>query len=318
MKLCMDLAQVFAVHVQVDLGGGDGFVAEHFLHGAEVGAAFDEVGGKGMAEGVGTHVFVQAGEGGEVFDGGEDADAGEAAPLLVEKGEVFVAPLDGEMDAHFCEVMPEMKQSGFADGHEALFAAFSKDFHKALIGIDAREFEAGQLGDAEAGGIEDFEQGPCADALRRFRVDSGKYGLDLLHAQHDGQLAAKAGQFQLFAGVVGEPAVGEEKSVKGAQGGDIAGQGALAEQAVLHQKGEKFAQTIEGHQAGVCHLHDRCGIELVPRDVVEIGHAGIFGDAPLQGQVELVFFQCLVPGHAARFFRKYRFFTGEANAGVAQ
>ena len=41
------------VDVGVDLGGEDGFVAEHFLDDAEVGAALDEVRGEGMADGVG-------------------------------------------------------------------------------------------------------------------------------------------------------------------------------------------------------------------------------------------------------------------------
>ena len=43
-------AEEFAVDVGVDFGGGDGFVAKHFLDGAEVGTAFDEMGGEGVPE----------------------------------------------------------------------------------------------------------------------------------------------------------------------------------------------------------------------------------------------------------------------------
>ena len=43
---------IVAVEVGVDFGGGDAFVAEHFLHGTEVGAALHEVGGERVAEGV--------------------------------------------------------------------------------------------------------------------------------------------------------------------------------------------------------------------------------------------------------------------------
>ena len=39
-------AEKGAVEVEVDLGGGDGFVAEQFLNDAEVGAAFKEMGGE--------------------------------------------------------------------------------------------------------------------------------------------------------------------------------------------------------------------------------------------------------------------------------
>src|SRR4030095_3161093 len=45
--------EVAVVHGGVDLGGGDAGVAEHFLYGAQVGAALEEVGGEGMAQGMG-------------------------------------------------------------------------------------------------------------------------------------------------------------------------------------------------------------------------------------------------------------------------
>ncbi len=44
---------MFGVEVGVELGCAQGGVPEHFLDTAEVGAAFDQVGGKGVAQGVG-------------------------------------------------------------------------------------------------------------------------------------------------------------------------------------------------------------------------------------------------------------------------
>jgi len=41
------------VHVGVALGGGDGGVAQEFLHGTEVSSPAQEMGGEGMAERVG-------------------------------------------------------------------------------------------------------------------------------------------------------------------------------------------------------------------------------------------------------------------------
>jgi hypothetical protein len=47
----------------VDLGGGDVGVAEKLLHRAQVSAAFEEVGGEGVAKDVGTDAFtVDAGK----------------------------------------------------------------------------------------------------------------------------------------------------------------------------------------------------------------------------------------------------------------
>ena len=54
------LAESLAGEVCVGLGGGEGLVAEEFLHGAEVGAVFEQVGGEGVAECVGGDARVEA------------------------------------------------------------------------------------------------------------------------------------------------------------------------------------------------------------------------------------------------------------------
>ena len=43
-------AQVSAREMRVDLGGSDVGMAEHGLHGAQIGAPFHQVGGEGMAK----------------------------------------------------------------------------------------------------------------------------------------------------------------------------------------------------------------------------------------------------------------------------
>ena len=53
-------SQIVLVQMRVNFGGGDAFMAEHLLHGAEVGTAFDEVRGEGVPERVRTHRFVDA------------------------------------------------------------------------------------------------------------------------------------------------------------------------------------------------------------------------------------------------------------------
>lgn len=51
------VSEAGGVDVQVNLGRGDGLVAEHHLYGAQIGAAFEQMRGKGMAQGVRRHVF---------------------------------------------------------------------------------------------------------------------------------------------------------------------------------------------------------------------------------------------------------------------
>ncbi len=53
--------QSVPVDVCVNFCCSDGFVAQHALYGAQVGASFKQVSGKGMAEGVRTDVLGDAG-----------------------------------------------------------------------------------------------------------------------------------------------------------------------------------------------------------------------------------------------------------------
>lgn len=68
----MDALEFFVGDVGVDLGRGDGFVAEEGLDGTDVGAVAEEVGGEGVAEGVGGDGLGDAGETGVLVDNALD------------------------------------------------------------------------------------------------------------------------------------------------------------------------------------------------------------------------------------------------------
>src|SRR4029079_19703570 len=61
MELTMYRSKIFAIHVRIDLRRRDVRVPEHLLDGAEVGAAFEEMGGEGVAEGVRRNRLCDAG-----------------------------------------------------------------------------------------------------------------------------------------------------------------------------------------------------------------------------------------------------------------
>ena len=54
------LAQTHTVDVCIDFGGGDTLVPKHHLYDTQIGAAFEQMGGKGVAKGVGAHVLLYA------------------------------------------------------------------------------------------------------------------------------------------------------------------------------------------------------------------------------------------------------------------
>ena len=61
MVLLMNLFQTLAGDMGIDLGGGNIGMAQHDLHGPEIGAMFQEMAGKGMAQGMRCDFFTDAG-----------------------------------------------------------------------------------------------------------------------------------------------------------------------------------------------------------------------------------------------------------------
>lgn len=83
MERLVDFFELFVRHVGIDLSRGDGRMAEHFLHGADVGAVGNEVGRKRMAQSVGMDVLHNAGLGCIVFHDSLDRAGSEAQVVSV-------------------------------------------------------------------------------------------------------------------------------------------------------------------------------------------------------------------------------------------
>ena len=62
MKFLVDRLQLAPIDLGVDLGRGDGGVTEHFLNNAKVCTASQKVRGKGVAELMGMHRFLDPGD----------------------------------------------------------------------------------------------------------------------------------------------------------------------------------------------------------------------------------------------------------------
>ena len=69
----VDLFQVIDGDVGIDLGGFQGFMAQHLLQVSDGSAVFEHVGGTGVAEGMGCNVLFKLGRPGTLFDDPPDA-----------------------------------------------------------------------------------------------------------------------------------------------------------------------------------------------------------------------------------------------------
>ena len=99
-------------------------MAEHRLDGTQVGAAFQQGGGEGMAQGVRTDRLVDAGIDSQLLDDEQDHRAGEVRTTAVEKHIILLT----WFDVHLTTVVKPEGQflDGLrGDGHQALLAALA-------------------------------------------------------------------------------------------------------------------------------------------------------------------------------------------------
>jgi hypothetical protein len=85
MKFLDYLAEVIAVEMCIDLRRGYRLMTKHFLHSAQVGASFDQVGRKRMSEGMGTDFFLQADSLSQLSDNGKHHYPRELASVPVQE-----------------------------------------------------------------------------------------------------------------------------------------------------------------------------------------------------------------------------------------
>jgi hypothetical protein len=124
------------------------------------------------------------------------------------------------------EVILEGGESGAADGDEALFGAFAHDANEAGLGLKVGEFERADLGDAEAGSVEEFEHGAVAKTEGRVRGRGFGEAGDFVAIEELGKLGFGLGKGEEGGGVVGDFALSEEKAVEIAERDEVTGDGA--------------------------------------------------------------------------------------------
>ncbi len=126
-------SQIVLVQMRVNLSGGDAFMAEHFLHGAEVGAAFDEVRGEGVTERVRTHRLVDARRFYPFLDEHEDHLAGEVRTSAVQEDVIFLSFLDFQLFTFSVNVKVYHLHGRRPNGNQSLFVAFAHHLDEAVV-----------------------------------------------------------------------------------------------------------------------------------------------------------------------------------------
>ena len=83
------LAQVFPVQMGVNFGGDDGCMSQHLLHGPQVGAAFNQVRGEGMPQGMRADVLLDVCDFYQFLYNGKNHYARQFCPAIIQEQMVF-------------------------------------------------------------------------------------------------------------------------------------------------------------------------------------------------------------------------------------
>lgn len=228
MVFAVDLAQAAFGDVGVDLGGGDGGMAEEFLDDAEVGPMFEEVGGEAVSEHVGGDGPADSGEPGAFADSEPEGDGGEgrAAPGQEDGARAAGGEEGGSRDL---EIALEGGDGDAADGDDSFLAAFADDGCVSGLEVELFEAEGAKFSQAQARGVGEFENGLVAEGVRGFGLDRGEQAADFRIGERFGQSFPASGEREMCRGVVWKKPFPFAVAIEGSEGGDSEVEGCGAE-----------------------------------------------------------------------------------------
>ena len=189
MMLQYLLPQGRQIHVCIYLRRTDVLMAEQFLDGPQVGAAFEQSRGERMAQRVWADGLRDAGFGGLTLDHDENHRAGQVGAAAVQEDISLLSRLDVH-PAAVVEPQHQLADGAFGDWHEALLAALAHDADIALLQIQIVELQRHQLRHAQPAGKQNLDDGAVAVTLPSRQVNGLFHPVNLTDAQHLGQLCS--------------------------------------------------------------------------------------------------------------------------------
>ncbi len=212
----------------VNLGGGQVAVAQQQLHDAQVGAVIEQVGGEGVAQGVGRQRLVDAGDRGPMAQPVPEGLAGHGAAPLAGKEYVALSAAEDLRPA----LANEFGHAGLgflSQRHQPLLVPLADNAHHPLTEVELVQAQCHQLRHPQAGGVEQFQHGLVALAQGRFLVRRREQSLHVVFGQAFGQRTAQPGIVDQRGGILVDQIVADQVTVKPPQTGKRPPRGAGAE-----------------------------------------------------------------------------------------
>ena len=137
--------------------------------------------------------------------------------------------LSNEPRTRVAEVAFHQRQGFLADGNDAFLITLANAADAAGGTIDVHDAKADEFGDAEAGGIENFEHGAIPEAERRLFIGAGKDFFHFFKAQIARKRAPDFGRLQVEGGIFGDEFLDLGVTEEIAQSDEMASDGAALE-----------------------------------------------------------------------------------------
>src|SRR5271167_93651 len=183
MSFIVDVHQLTDGSVGVFLRGGKRLVAEEFLNGAQVSAIGEKMRGKGVAQGMRMQIPIHVDEADIFLDDAADGALREPAADVIEengfsvRGIAMATAAARGLQEQLLPKGPIFVEGflGLASvGDNAFLVPFADDAQHTLFLVDVGEIEAGKFTDAQACGVEQFQQGAVAAEQKALVFKSGK------------------------------------------------------------------------------------------------------------------------------------------------
>lgn len=197
-------------------------MAEHHLDGAEIGAALEQMGGEGVAQGVRSYRTAYACQPGVVADYHEHHVAGESAAAAPEYEGVFVAGGGDDVAACAGHVFGDESAVVVVHGHHAFFRSFAGDHQIVVFEIDARHLQGDEFAHTQSAAVQGFDYQAVALFQRVAQVEGGADGVDFRGGEYSGQMGGKLWRFEKHRGVVAAAAVAHKPPEERTHGRDDA------------------------------------------------------------------------------------------------
>ena len=173
--------------VRVDLRRGQAFVSQQFLHATDVGTVIQQVGGEAVAKRVGRGATIEAAGAEMLFEHPRNAAGRQPAAKFVDEDRGLGPLLFARRKPPHAEPGLQGPNRVRADRSDPFATPFAANAERSGGQIDVAVVESGQFADAQAGGIEDFQDrsiaqphqvvggrsGQTADPCRRWTENEG-------------------------------------------------------------------------------------------------------------------------------------------------